>query len=452
MSNKLEKSIEELLAETLVPEDEKPYKVPDNWLWVRFGTVVKLINGYAFKSDAYIEEGVPVIRISDINPRKTTSQKAIRVPKSLYNKKFIIKRGDLLIAMSGATTGKTGIYESDEIAMQNQRVGNIKEINQNLLHRGYKNYFVINSTDEILKLAYGGAQPNISGKLIESMKFPLPPLNEQKRIADKVERLLDKINQAKQLIEEAKETFELRRAAILDKAFRGELTARWRKQHGLGMDSWEETTLQEHTSKLGDGIHGTPKYSDEGEFYFINGNNLDGYSIVIKPNTKRVDIEEYNKHKKNLSSQTVFVSINGTLGKTAFYNGEPIILGKSACYFNVKDTLDKRFIRYYLLTQEFHNYAQTMATGSTIKNLSLKAMRNLPLKVSSLSEQQEIVRLLDNLFDKEDRMIEICDVNEKIDLIIKAVLNQAFRGELGTNDAAEESAMNLLEDILKNNN
>ncbi len=228
---KKKQTMEELLEEALVPEEEQPYEVPENWVWVRFGTVAKLFNGYAFKSSDYCNEGIPIIRISDISDGKTTTLKATRVPKKLYSEKFLISKGDLLIAMSGATTGKTGIFETDEVALQNQRVGNIKEVSDKTLNQTYKNYYVFNKTHEILSKAHGGAQPNISSKLIEGLDFPLPPLIEQKRIADKVERLLNKIDEAKQLIDEAKESFELRRAAILDKAFRGELTREWREEN-----------------------------------------------------------------------------------------------------------------------------------------------------------------------------------------------------------------------------
>ncbi|WP_197198511.1 restriction endonuclease subunit S [Cytobacillus firmus] len=225
------KTIDELLEEVLVPEEEQTHDIPENWVWTKFGAVAKLYNGYAFKSTDYQEDGIPVIRISDISGEDTSPQKAVRVSSNLYNERFLIRKGDLLIAMSGATTGKTGVYNSDEIALQNQRVGNIKEISQQLLYPRFKNFYVFNISKEILKKAYGGAQPNISGALIEQLSFPLPPLNEQKRIAERLERLLNKIEEAKQLIEEANETFVLRTAAILDKAFHGDLTRKWRNKN-----------------------------------------------------------------------------------------------------------------------------------------------------------------------------------------------------------------------------
>ena len=159
---------------------------------------------------------------------------------------------------------------------------------------------------------------------------------------------------------------------------------------------------------------------------------------------------EYEKHKIHLfKDATVFVSINGTLGKTAFYNNEPVVLGKSACYVHVTDDLNKFFLRYYFETKEFIDYANTLATGSTIKNLGLKAMRNMPMPLPGVDEQIEIVRILDSLIAKEQRAKEAAEaVLEKIDLLKKSILARAFRGELGTNAPNEESAVELLKAIL----
>ena len=161
---------------------------------------------------------------------------------------------------------------------------------------------------------------------------------------------------------------------------------------------WEIKKLGEVTSILGDGLHGTPKYTTEGEYHFINGNNLTEGLIELKENTKRVSIEEYNKYKKNLTDRTVLVSINGTLGNVAFYNDEKIILGKSACYFNLKDSIDKYFVKYVLTSPYFLEYAHKEATGATIKNVSLKTMRDFQIPLPPLPEQQRIVAILDEAF------------------------------------------------------
>lgn len=162
------------------------------------------------------------------------------------------------------------------------------------------------------------------------------------------------------------------------------------KPFGLPV-GWEWARLRELVSHLGDGLHGTPHYSPTGEYHFVNGNNLRDGAIVIKPETKRVDKSEFEKYKKPLDATTVLLSINGTLGNVAFYDGEQVVLGKSACYFNLTSGLAKPFVRTLLECPDFQDYALKSATGSTIKNLGLKAIGDWPIALPPLAAQSRIV-------------------------------------------------------------
>lgn len=168
------------------------------------------------------------------------------------------------------------------------------------------------------------------------------------------------------------------------------------------MSKWQEVALQDVVTKLGDGLHGTPKYDENGEYYFINGNNLSNGKIIIKESTKKTSAEEYNKHKKELNDRTILVSINGTLGNVALYNGEKCFLGKSACYFNVKEDVDKLFIKYVVTNRHFQKYISIYANGTTIKNVSLKTMREYPFSLPPVEEQKAITAVLASLDDKID--------------------------------------------------
>ncbi|MGJ1319226.1 restriction endonuclease subunit S [Sphingobacterium spiritivorum] len=195
-------------------------------------------------------------------------------------------------------------------------------------------------------------------------------------------------------------------------------------------NNWKWTCLNNLASILGDGIHGTPKYDEYGEYFFINGNNLTDGLIEIKPKTKRVNEKEFLKHKRDLNEKTVLVSINGTLGNVAFYNDEQVILGKSACYFNLMDGIDKQYIKYLIQSDYFMSYAFSNATGSTIKNISLKSMRELPIPLPPFTEQKRIV-------EKIDELMRLCDLLEnqrdsKNDLLSKinsSALNELIRAE-----------------------
>lgn len=169
--------------------------------------------------------------------------------------------------------------------------------------------------------------------------------------------------------------------------------------------NWAWCRLFDITSLLGDGIHGTPQYDIKGKYYFINGNNLIDGKITFKDNTKTVNREEYDKHQKPLNKKTVFVSINGTLGNIAFYNDEPIILGKSACYFNLMDGINKEYIKVFVDSNYFLDYANFVASETTIKNVSLKSMRLMLFPIPPLAEQKAIV-------EKVEKLLNWCDALE----------------------------------------
>ena len=184
---------------------------------------------------------------------------------------------------------------------------------------------------------------------------------------------------------------------------------------------WQEVTLGEVSSKIGDGLHGTPKYDDEGSYYFINGNNLNCGKIIIKDDTKRVGIDEFVKNQKELNEQTILVSINGTIGNVAKYNNEPCILGKSACYINVIKEVDKEFIYYVLTSANFKRNITNEATGTTIKNVSLKQMREYKFNIPcNLDDQRRIASILSSL----DRKIEL---NNKINADLEEMAQAIFK-------------------------
>lgn len=175
---------------------------------------------------------------------------------------------------------------------------------------------------------------------------------------------------------------------------------------------WEKVSLESISTRIGDGLHGTPKYDDNGEFYFINGNNLSEGKILIKEDTKRISSIEYDKIKKDLSEKTVLVAINGTLGNVGLYRDEPVALGKSACYINVNDKAEKLFVRYVLENHDFQRYAIDFATGSTIKNLGLKAVRDYSFNLPTLPTQRKIASILsgyDDLIENNLKRIKLLE-------------------------------------------
>lgn len=180
-------------------------------------------------------------------------------------------------------------------------------------------------------------------------------------------------------------------------------------------EDWEVREIQEVVSKLGDGLHGTPKYDDNGDYYFINGNNLVDGKIEVDEKTRKCSKEESQKYKKELNNRTILVSINGTLGNIALYDNEKIILGKSACYMNVKDDFSLFFIKYVLKNGYFQNYVQFNATGTTIKNVSLKQMREFKFGIpKDFEEQSAIAKVFADIDNK-------VGLNRKINRQLEAI-------------------------------
>lgn len=189
------------------------------------------------------------------------------------------------------------------------------------------------------------------------------------------------------------------------------------------MSEWKEYKLGEITTEIGDGLHGTPKFSADGIYYFINGNNIFDGKIFIKDETKKVSFNEYELYKKPLCDRTLLLSINGTIGNVAFYRGEKCILGKSACYLNIKDTVDKRFVYYYFLSNDFQTHLRNIATGTTIQNVPLKGLRESLILLPSLSEQKRISSILSSLDDKIDLLHR---ENETLEAMAEIIFRKWF--------------------------
>lgn len=162
-------------------------------------------------------------------------------------------------------------------------------------------------------------------------------------------------------------------------------------------DAWEERKLGEVCSDIGDGLHSAPVYEENGEYYFINGNNLVNGKIIINlTETKKVSKETFEKYDKCLDDSTVLLSINGTIGNLAYYAGEKVMLGKSAAYLKVKN-IDKTFLYTSLQTSIIMDNFMLSLTGTTIKNLGLEAIKNTRILIPNNKEQVQIGAYFTNL-------------------------------------------------------
>jgi type I restriction enzyme S subunit len=196
--------------------------------------------------------------------------------------------------------------------------------------------------------------------------------------------------------------------------------------------------LKDITNALGDGIHSTPNYVQNSEFYFINGNNLRNGSIVITQKTKMVAQTEYQKYKLDLNENTVLLSINGTIGNLSFYRNEKVILGKSACYINSNNKLNVEFLFYLLQSNLIKNYFRKELTKTSIPNLSLKSVRMAPIALPPLPIQKQIVqniKIAEEKFKSQKTQFENIKENYEnsityVNHIQSSILDTAFSGKL----------------------
>jgi type I restriction enzyme S subunit len=426
-------------------------QLPNNWVECSLGDILKLKNGFAFKSKNYLSEGIPVIRISEIKGQRIFIDKAVFVKKSDEYESYIVDNGDILIAMSGATTGKYGIYESGQKAYQNQRVGNLKLYSNELISKRFVYYLIGSLKEEIEEKAYGGAQPNISSKLIENTKFTLPPLKEQQRIAQKLDALFVRLDTIKKRLDTIPDLLKNFRQAVLNQAVTGKLTEEWRK--GKKFHAWEETTIGNiFDVKTG----ATPKRGNES--YYKNGTVPWLKSGQVK-NEFIYEAEEFITEKalddtnaKIFPIDTLLVAMYGegkTRGQVGWMKIEAASNQAIAALVNEELSETTRYyVYYYCLSQ--YNEIRAQAEGGNQPNLNLSKIKNWEISIPSEKEQSEIVKRLDNLFSKADQTQQHYEVlNKYIENLPQSILQKAFKGELVEQLPTDGDAGDLLAEIQK---
>ena len=257
------------------------------------------------------------------------------------------------------------------------------------------------------------------GKNIQYSDFansliPVPPIDQQQHIADYLDR---KCSQIDTIIARQQEVIEKLRAyklsVITEAVTKGLNPDVPMKDSGVEWigeipEHWKIGKLCFFTVRIGDGLHGTPEFDDAGEYYFINGNNLGDTYITIRENTKSVSLEEYNKYFIELNENTLLISLNGTIGNVSQYHGEQVILGKSAGYIIVdsRGELTIDYLKFYLQSKSAKTLFELSFAGTTINNLSLETLRNLPICLMTGEEQSHIAKFLDKKCARIDKVIQ----------------------------------------------
>lgn len=447
-------TIEERLQQALVPAEEQPYEVPENWVWVRLGAIAEIVTGGtpSKKHPEYYGGNFPFYKPSDLDQGRLTYDASEYLSEEGKKVSRIIPKNSTAVCCIGSI-GKCGYLMCE--GTTNQQINSaIPKINSLCLY-----YYLCteNFVQELLSMASATTIAIVNKSKMESCAFPLPPLSEQQRIVERIEELFAKLDEAKERLQEVADSFAVRKAAILHKAFTGELTKQWRRENGVSDESWEEKTLQDVCSmKITDGTHKTPVYCDsEKGVKFLSAKDITAEKICWD-NIKYIVPELHEELYKRLAPQVddVLLAKNGTTGVAAIVETDDIF----DIYVTLAVLRPEKSIIYPLYLLKVVNsplckeqFAQHL-TGIGVPNLHLRDIKEVLIPLPTIPEQHEIVRLIDDLLARERSAQQATEqALASIDLMKKSILARAFRGELGTNKASEASALELLRQVLAEN-
>ena len=410
----------------MIPEDEQPYKIPDNWRWVRLTNLSEIISkGTTPKGGRkiYSEQGINFLRVENLNDDGTISHDNIEhISEEIhynYLKRSILKDGDILISIAG-TLGKTGLVRKCDLPLNiNQAICFIRLLDgtdENYIKYCFDNPDIKNS---LLLQTRTTAIPNLTLKIIGNILIPLPPLDEQKKIVEIIERLFEKLDKARAFAQKIVDNYELRRSIILHKAFNGELT-------NSNLDDWRKTNLGDLCNFIGGGTP-SKKVAD-----YWNGNIHWASVKDVKSDYLYYTIDKITEAGLKNSSANL-CEIDDLILVTRMAPGKTII-AKIVTAINqdlkiVKSDLCIKFLHYFF--KNIREKIEIKSRGTTVNGIKIETLNEFEIFVPSIEEQKEIVRILDNLLSKEQRTKEIAEQTlQKIDLLKKIILARAFRGEL----------------------
>lgn len=451
-------TIEERLQQALVPAEEQPYEVPENWVWVRLGEIVDILNGdrgknYPAKS-TLSKEGIPFISAANLCDNVVVEDDLLCMSEEQYNKLSAgkLRRNDIVLCIRGSL-GKHGKFPFEKGAIASSLVI-LRSKDRDALTDDYVMQYldVPLFYDEIKKYDNGTAQPNLAAKNLELFLIPLPPLSEQQRIVERIEELFAKLDEAKERLQEVADSFAVRKAAILHKAFTGELTKQWRRENGVSDASWVEKTIGEFADVKGGKRlpKGHQLITEETRHPYLRIADF-GENTIDMSDLHYISEETFSLISRYIITKNdVYISIVGTIGKSGVIPSvlDGANLTENAARIISKVTLPK-YLNFFLQSPDTQNDIQDRIRSATLGKLSLLNIKAISVPLPSLPEQHEIVRLIDDLLARERAAQQAAEqALASIDLMKKSILARAFRGELGTNKASEASALELLQQVL----
>ena len=435
---------EEKLAQALVPDWEQPYRVPGNWCWTTLGS---LVDTSKEKTEDFSDPDVKYVGLEHLE--KDTGIIGSASAEGVKSLKNVFHPGQILYGKLRPYLNKHDVADFDGVCSTDILVFNVRKtaiaqyVDFFLNQRSFIEYAVTNSK--------GINLPRVSEGTVLDAVCPLPPLAEQQRIVDRIEYLFAKLDEAKEKAQSVLDSFETRKAAILHKAFTGELTAKWRAEHGVHFAPNNYSLIEVFNFIDYRGM--TPDKTDSGIPLITAKNIKKGYidyriSEYISPETYLQRLGRGIARRNDL-----LITTEAPLGNVALADQDTYSTAQRVIVLQLReeyrDKVNNKYVMHYMLDESFQTKLQDQKTGSTVAGIKAAKLKLIPIVLPCVTEQAEVVRILDSLFAKEQQAKDAAEaVLEKIDLLKKSILARAFRGELGTNDPSEESALELLKSVL----
>ena len=436
-------TIEERLQQALVPAEKQPYEVPENWVWVRLGEV----NKYISKSVNPISEPDKIFELYSV-PSMVDNYPEIIAGSDIGSSKQSVCKKDVLLCKINPRINRvwkvSQFTDNELIASSEWIIIRNNHIDANYLmycfQSKYFREFMLSNVSGV-----GGSLMRAQPKYEQTYPIPLPPLSEQQRIVERIEELFAKLDEAKERLQEVADSFAVRKAAILHKAFTGEL---------IGKKIEQLVPLESLVDLIKIGPFGSALHESD---YIENGIPLVNPKHIVQQHIvpqSKISISEEKAEELSsyrLKANDIVLGRRGEMGRCAPVSAreENWICGTGSMIIRLKEEYDARLYSLILGSQATVTYLENSAVGSTLKNLNEKIVRKIPVPQFDIEEQHEIVRLIDDLLAREHKAQQATEqALASIDLMKKSILARAFRGELGTNKASEASALELLKQVM----
>ena len=476
---------------------EELHKLPDNWIWTTIGDIAILTSGGtpSRANSGYFKGLIPWVKSGELNYNiiNDTEEKITQEALDSSSAKIVPSKS-LLIALYGSTVGKIAILGID--SSTNQAVAsitNFTNFNQHFLY-----YYLLHNREKLLQKRKGGAQPNISQKILSEFHFPLPPLSEQNQIVFKIEQFFSELEQSEKVLQKATHQLKLYRQALLKSAFEGKLTKNWRKNNqnfdaNLELADIKDKRKSKYQLEINEEIVKKPKinynftfeknkvlktwadanldnliginarigwrgltkkeYTKEGVL-FLSVHALNYGKNVLYKDANHITIERYEESPEiRLKINDILLCKDGAgIGKIGIIKNLPekATVNSSLLVIDAKEVFNPDFLYYFFLGPTMQKLVNEKIFGSAIPHLFQKDIKKFNLKVPPSIEQNQIVEILESRFTLIENLEKsINHILNSIIILRHSILKKAFEGKLLNQDFTDESANNLLHKIKK---